>query len=337
MTPEQQAILKRARQRQIIAAAQARNAPPETNMVEQSMSGVNEGIAGMLGMPVDAVASGINGFLSKPTFTADMALDENGNPATQNGRIEQGEPAISNPVGGSESFLNLLAPTISDTQPQTTAQRYGRRVGQEVGAMAIPGGAMMRGAKAPLALGTTEAASAVGSGIAGQTSQEIAPGNETADLIASMMGGMSPVALGRGLRPSAQAPSMDQLKSRQRAAYDAVDSSQSQLTPQATSDLQARVSGRAASDGMDPFLAPKASRTSEKISSLVSPRISEVEKARRLVGRDVAGAVDPTERAIGSGMKDEITEYLNSLKPSDVTSGDPAATVASLREGRDMT
>jgi hypothetical protein len=36
-------------------------------------------------------------------------------------------------------------------------------------------------------------------------------------------------------------------------------------------------------------------------------------------------------------MKQEITDYLDNLKPDDVTGSDPEAAVSALREGRDMT
>jgi len=190
---------------------------PQTNMVEQSMSGVNEGIAGLLGAPVDLMTGAMN-------------LGARGINAIAGTDIQP----ITDPAGGSGTFRDFLAPTISEVDPQTTAQRYGRRIGQELGATAIPGGAMMRGAAAPMALAGTNLASAFGAGVAGQTSQEIAPGNTTADLIASMIGGLSPVAAGRAIRPGPQAPSMNDLRTRQGAAYDAVDTSQARAYPQPT-------------------------------------------------------------------------------------------------------
>ncbi|MEX3314010.1 hypothetical protein [Sulfitobacter sp. PS-8MA] len=325
------------RRRLLLARQDQARKGQQANVMNQTMSGVNEGIGFALGFPVDAATSLINGMFAKPQYAPEMVAGPDGLPMPdQNAQITQGNQ-IANPVGGSRTFLNLLAPTISDTQPQTAGQRFGRRIGQEAGAMAIPGGLAMRGAKAPLRLGATEAASAVGAGTAGQVAQEVAPGNETADMIASMIGGLTPIEAARSLRPGAKAPTIDELKERQSAAYDALEASPARLSQESTQRLQDVVSGRAARDGMDPYLAPKASRTADKIKQMMTPRIAEVEKSRRLVGRDVAGALDPTESSIGMGMKDEITRYLDNLSPDDVTGGDPAAAVASLREGRDMT
>ena len=333
--PLQAALLERARREKARRAGQQPTSP-ETNILEQSMSGVNEGIGSILGAPVDLATAAING----------------------GGRLfGQEDPLIENPVGGSQWFNEgVLDPTISDTAAQTTAQRYGRRIGQEVGASTIPALGLLgkgqraaqattsviddlaRGAQAsPASYLAAETAGSVGSGIGGATAQEVAPNSVLAELLGQTLGGATAVGGMYAASPQPKAPSLGDLQARQSAAYGTVDASPAQLTPQATQALQGRVSGRAAADGMDPFLAPKASRVADRIETLDQPTISEVEKSRRLVGRDVAGAVDPTERAIGVGMKDEITDYLDNLTPQDVTGGDPSEVVSALHEGRDMT
>ncbi|AIM40649.1 MULTISPECIES: hypothetical protein [unclassified Sulfitobacter] len=329
---------EKARLRAELRRRQAQGQKSQTNLREQTMSGVNEGIAGMLGAPVDMATKVVNGMFSKPKYAPEMVPGPNGMPVpSPDAQIEQGSQ-IQSPVGGSETFLNLLSPTISDVPPQNTAQRYARRIGQEGGAMAIPGGVAMRAAKSPLMLGATEAASAAGAGIAGQTSQEVAPGNAVADTIASMVGGLSPIAASRAARPSAKAPTMEDLRSRQGAAYDAVDNSQARLSPELRDDLIARIQGRAKGMEMDEFMHPKASRTVDRMDSLEpSPRIADVEKKRRLVGRDVAGSTDPAESAIGVGMKEEIDDYLNSVAAEGNLGAGAKETLSNLQEGRDMT
>jgi hypothetical protein len=297
------------------------SAAPQTNLFEQSTSGINEGIAGMLGAPVDLMAGALNMGAKGINAVAGTNL-----------------PSIENPVGGSGTFRDLLSPTISEVEPQTTAQRYGRRIGQEVGAAAIPGGVMMRGAAAPLALAGTELASALGAGLAGQTSQEIAPGNSTADMIASMIGGIGPVVAGRALRPGPQAPTLDNLKQQQAAAYTDVDASQARLDPAQRQGLIDHMRGRTDAMDMDEFLHPRANRTMSRMDSLEpSPRIADVEQKRRLVGRDVAGSLDPSEAMIGQGMKDEIDAYLKGLADNGGLGPDASATLGRLQDGREMT
>ena len=97
-TPMQAALLEKARREKARRLA----AKSSTTIAEQAGNGVNEGLAGMLGFPVDAVTSAINGVA--------------------------GREVISDPVGGSESFEKLLSPFITDAEPQTTAQRHARRI-----------------------------------------------------------------------------------------------------------------------------------------------------------------------------------------------------------------
>lgn len=325
------ALLERAKREKARRAA----SDPKTNMLEQGMSGVNEGIGNILGAPVDLMTGAINSAAGLAGY----------------------DPMIENPVGGSQ-WINdkALGFSISDTQPQSTGQRVARRVGQEVGASTIPAlGLLGRGAGAATTVGRgvddmaraaqaapgaflgAEAAGAVGSGLGGAAAQEIAPQSALAEILGQVVGGGAAAGGMLAANKPTRAPTIDALKARQKAAYNTVDASPAQLTPEATQALQGRVQGRASADGMDPFLAPKASRVADKIGGLETPSISEVEKARRLVGRDVAGAIDPTERALGVGMKDEITDYLSNLQPSQVTGGDPADAIAALGEGRQMT
>ena len=298
-----------------------------TNMLEQTGIGANEGIAGFAGLPVDAMT----GALNLGTWGINSLTGSN-------------IPQIEKPVGGSEYLNEKRQQVLRDVPPETTAQEYGRRIGQEVGAAAIPGGAV---AALPGTLGqaarasltqylTTEGAGAVGAGIGGQTAEEIAPDSVFAQILGQLLGGTVGAGATTFANPRPQAPTMDELRARQKDAYDRVDSSTSRLTPQSTQDLQNAVRARSARDTMDPILAPKASRTAGIIDEMQTPTITEVEKARRLTSR-VAGNVDPTESGLGMGMKDEITNYLDNLKASDVSGGDPEAAIAALREGRETT
>lgn len=326
MTPEQEQIIKRARQRQIIQNAKER-AKPRTNMVEQSMSGVNEGLAGVLGAPIDLAnwlgdlpARGINAALGTDLKTsADLP------------------PGL----GTAQSYTDAMTDmgVVSDMPPQTTAQRYGRRVGQEVGAMAIPGGALMRGATAPLKLGAMEAASAVGSGVAGQTSQEIAPGNQTADAIASMLGGLSPVAASRAMRPDPKAPTLEALQAQRDAGYDSVRASGATLRPQSADALASGIEGSFGTRPATRRMNPKATIAAEELAGDMRqrpPTISEVDESRQWIGDNVAGSNEAGERRLGMAMKDSIDNHLSQLRPEDVTGTNrPEEVVSSLMDARE--
>lgn len=342
LTLEQRQAIAIARARRAIAEAEkgeTRTLGKSAGYVDQTMSGVNEGIAGTLGAPVDLMTGALNWGARGINALAGTDLQP-----------------ITNPVGGSGTFRDMMGTAISDAPPDGMGQRFARRIGQEAGAGLVPalglagraqkaGGAVTQalnglssGAQSNLGrFAASEAIGTAGAGAGAAVAQEMAPGSSTAEIIGQMLGGGASVAGMYAATPAPRAPTLDTLKARQGAAYDVVNASPAQVTPQAATRLHGAVNARAASDGMDPFLAPKADRTRAIIEGLISPKLSEVEKMRRLVGRDVAGALDPTERAIGMGMKDEITAFLDNLTPQDVTGANPAPVVSALTEGRDMT
>ena len=294
---------------------------PQTNGLEQTMSGVNEGIAGFLGTPVDLATSALN-------------LGAQGINAVAGTDIQP----IQDPVGGSGTFRNLLSPTISETPPQDMTQRYLRRGGQAVG-FGIPA-AMTGAAFSPTALANMPAymgastAGDVTSAIAGQTSREIAPNNDTADFIASLLGGVGGSALASRMTPKLEAvPSLDGLKVKAHDKWSAVHSSDAQLTPQAMADLEARLgSTLGKTRATNPLLFPRANATLADLKDAPNPALSGIDEMRRVIGRNVAGNAD--EAQVGVAMKREIDDYLNGLKPADVTGASPEQAVDDLFTAR---
>ena len=86
-------------------------ASADTNMLEQSMSGVNEGLASLIGAPVDLMTGAVN-------------LIPRGINAVAGTNI----PLIENGFGGSGTVKDVMGSAISDVAPQTRAQRFGRRL-----------------------------------------------------------------------------------------------------------------------------------------------------------------------------------------------------------------
>ena len=201
----------------------------DTSLVEQGVSGIYEGLARGVGAPVDLVTAGLN------------KLGAN----------------IENPVGGRESIEGLFQAlsnqqAISDVEPQTAGQRIARGTGQVVGetvpatAAIVAAGpkaavtasgtaynafknalAQVRGeaAKAPAAFAATEAATAVGGGLAEKTVAEVLPDNPTAQTIANMLGaaagGKAAEVPERLLQPKSTGPlTAEELKSQAGALYD---------------------------------------------------------------------------------------------------------------------
>lgn len=205
--------------------------------------------------------------------------------------------------------------------------------------MAIPGGALMRGAAAPMKLGAMETASAVGSGVAGQTSQEVAPGNQTADTIASMLGGLSPVAASRAMRPDPKAPTLAALEAQRDAGYDAVRASGAALRPQSADVLASGIESTFGTRPATRRMNPKAAIAAEELAGDMRqrpPTISEVDESRQWIGDNVAGSNEKGERRLGMAMKETIDNHLNQLRPEDVTGTNrPEEVVSSLMDARE--
>ena len=297
----------------------------KTGLVEQGMSGVNEGIAGILGFPADAVAGALN------TTTGGV----NRLAGTNIGKIEK-------PVGGRDFFERLLDFSISDEAPQTTGQRYARRVGQEVG-FGVPLTLATMGAgplsqmamQAPKTFMAANTAADVAAGMAGQTAREIAPENNTLDAIVSLLAGTgTAMGVDRALTRTPPAPTRADVEARTNDLYRRVENSGADLTPQAQGDFAASLRNRFAAEGGDPLAYPKANAQLGVIENNPRPSVYGIEQARRRVRDKVARS--PDESAIGQDLVAEIDAYLSNLQPNQIASNsvDPQEVVDTLLQAR---
>lgn len=297
----------------------------KTGLVEQGMSGINEGIAQALGFPVDAATMALNAGIEGVNRLAGTDIGQ-----------------IQDPVGGSGTMSRLLDPTISDVDPQSAGQRYARRIGQEVG-FGVPMSATMA-ATGPLAAAARSnlpaymagnTAADVGAGVAGQTSREVAPNSDGLDFIASLIGGgIGAKAVDSAMTRQPQVPSRADIEARTNQLYDTVKNSGADLTPQAQADLNARLRQKFAAEGGDPLAYPKANAQLNVIENNPRQSIYGVEQARRRVRDKVARS--PDEAAIGGDLMTEIDDYLRGLGPGDVASNniDPQEVVETLGKAR---
>lgn len=310
-----------------LAEARRRGLVPrvETNLVEQAGNGLNEGLAATLGAPVDLLTTGIN----MGTGGINRATGSN-------------IPPITNPVGGSQSFVKLLGGVgaITDAEPQTTAQRYTRSIAREGGALAIPGAATVAKANkaAPVLGGFT--ASTLGAGTGAQAASDATGGNATAEALGGLLGGLSPLAATRITRPPA--PTMEELRQVETQGYGTVNQSTARLSPEIASKLADDIEGAfgkrsAAARKMNPKAAVAAKAIADDLRRN-PPTITEVEEARRWIGQNVAGSTDLGERAIGVQMKQRIDAFLDGLQPNDLTgSNDAQGLVNNLKTARNAT
>jgi hypothetical protein len=305
--------------------------------IEQLGAGLNEGIAGFVGAPVDMATALITRQRPQFTDTTDYANFDGNVTAAPDGMT----PGIEAPIMGSGMTTDLMAPLISDSAPEGMGERFARRTGQELGfgipaaltGAAIPGFGAPARANMPAYMATSTAGD-VGAAIGGQTAQEVAPGNQTLDLIASLLtGGTAALGMSRLTPETVPVQSLDDMKQGNARDWAAVKASTDTLDPAASARLSPELRDMLVKNrATNPNLFPRANATVDDIAALPPRSLYEVEEARRLAGRNVAGNAD--EAAIGVQMKKTIEDYLSSLGPNDVRGADPKAAIDLMRKAR---
>src|SRR5690606_30945134 len=144
--------------------------PFNETLFAQGTSGINEGIASVVGLPVDLTqgalrlgAAGINAATG-----SDIQLPVNA-------------------VGGSQSIKDLMGPAIRPESEDPTNQVV-RRIGQEVGASMVPAAGLVARSATPIRTAAGQAAVATGSGAAAGAVGQVTD-NPYAELAAQILGG----------------------------------------------------------------------------------------------------------------------------------------------------
>lgn len=296
------------------------NQPQNTvsGVAGQFGAGSQEGIAQLLGFPVEAVTGAINGV----------------------GDLTGLWGPIESPVGGSASINAALAPFRSGiAEPQTDLERASRRIGEEVGATAagLPLGlATSAGRAAPVATALVEGASGLGSGIGAAVANYFAPDSAIAEIAGQLLGGIPAAvgasrALGMGGTDAVRTGgTIESQKQRAADAYDLVRADKNAIGAQRATDLDLGLTDAAIRAGIDPDITPVMSGVNRGLHNRINPNmtIEDVEKLRRISGRAVPATASGEDIAAGMALKNEITDYLDRIN---------SPTTEALREGRDAT
>lgn len=334
-------------QKKAIALARARMAvkqdggAPKSSIFEQTGQGSKEGAGSFLGAPVDIVTNGLNAILGGQ----DVYLPLNEDMTVGKPEITPREKAIQNPVGGGEFFRDILSAVIPDAPPPDgAAQRYARRIGQEIGfgAPASLVGARLPGI-GPSAQGNMPAymaastAGDISAGVGGQTAREIAPNSDAADLIASILaGGMGAAGVSMMMPKRAPTPSLDDVKRQANSAWDKVNNSDTALTAQGVQEYTDRLSRRLVDErATDARLYPRANAAAESVADNPDKTLGGIISDRRFIGRTVAKNAD--EASAGVAMKKEIDDFLKSLDAQKASGSDVAGSVDDFNRANDLT
>lgn len=284
----------------------------------QGLSGVNEGIANVLGLPVDLATTGMN-------------LIPKGLNAAANTNL----PTIERPVLGSQWLKDNMQDWAIYDQSRDPNKQFARRVGQSVGSAAIPVGATATSGRL-LAQG---ALSALGGGVGAATANRFFPNNPLADMAGDVLGGL---AVGGGFavagRNAAQRqieaniPTVDQLKGQAGDLYRLAESRGITASPQMTQDLANNLRKRLADDGMitpqgritDSY--PKAKYAiqlaDDYAGSTMTP--TQMQPVRSAISDGLRSA-DANERRISRNLTEEFDAWANPQAPELAQARDTAS------------
>jgi hypothetical protein len=330
MPPEQ---IKGLIQQKFPDAAKPKEAAPAPqqagpmDFVSQGMSGVNEGIANTLGFPVEATSALLN-------------LGSTGINKLTGAQI----PMIEKPVGGVDTFRQMLSPTIREESTDPALQMT-RRVGQEVGAWTIPGAGMASKVAKPVVTLAKEGAAAVGSGVGAAVAQQVAPDNPLMEFAGQMVGAWTPWGAARMVRgkPKIGTGNVDALRTAKDAAYKATDDLGVAYSPQAYDNVLVGI----AKDIKGAKINPERHKAAYSVmQDLVAQRgkpmtLTELDQWRQIIRRDlITPSYTNKEMAadaeFGQMMLDGIDDFINSAAGKDVISGDATKAASAILKAREL-
>ena len=268
--------------------------------VGQGLSGAYEGVAQTLGFPVD----GLNWLMGLGMSGINSVAGTNFQPS-------------SKPFGGSEMLLELLAPAIFEPSTDPSKQMV-RRVGQEIGASVPIGGPLSLLSKTPGRALVAELIAALTGGTAAAVTQQIAPGNKTAEATASLVGGFSPAAIAASMRRmlgTSVPATMEALREAKIAAYGNADNLGVRYRRSAINQLGDTISTTAdqAINASGQILAKDVLDNIRRLGAKGQPQpsLSELNELRQKV-RAAANSADQGQAAIGGLILDDIDDFIGS-------------------------
>lgn len=297
----------------------------------QGMSGVNEGLASTLGFPVDAMTAGLN-------------LIPQGINALANTDL----PQIEDPFLGSQWVKDRMGGSTIYDPSNDPSKQFARRVGQSVGAAAVPAGFAGSLPRAGAAL-----LSGAGGGLGGATAQQVAPGNIGAEIAGEMLGGgMAGAGLYSSARRAAQreieaaVPTVPQLQDQAGDLYRQAEARGVTADPMMTQNLAdnmrdvLRRDGRVSPTGRMADVYPKAREGMQLVEDYAGQPMNptQMNTVRKIIAEGMSSP-DANERRIGSMMTDEFDNFANPLAPEFGEARDIASrylTAQQLEQAREL-
>lgn len=107
------------------------------------------------------------------------------------------------------------------------------------------------------------------------------------------------------------------------------------LAPDSFASFQKKLSDTLGSEGIDPTLHPSATAALKRVVGTEGPVSLDQLETLRKIAKDAQASTAPADRRMGSIMVDQIDDYVDTLKDSDVVTGNPEQ-AAALKEARNL-
>lgn len=280
----------------------------EDSYLGQGLSGINEGIANTLGAPVDLVTAGLN-------------LIPQGINAIANTNI----PTIQNPVLGSQQIKDWMGQGNMVFDPsQDQSKQFVRRVGQSVGAAAVPIGTGASAAR----LGQQMLIGG-GGGVGAATAQQVFPNNKLAEFAGELLGGGASAGalLGAMKRNAtreieAAVPTVPQLKEQASELYRQAEQRGVTASPQQTQQLRDTIYQTLRDEGQIGPLGriSDADTNTTKAFNLIDQyagrpmRPVEMDTVRGVIS-DGRKSMDPSDQRLAGILTEQFDDWTRPLAP----------------------
>lgn len=307
-------LLADRKPRDLLATATPTTPPSYANTdFAQSTSGLNEGIANILGTPVDLANAAIGLGMRGINAVAGTNL----------------QPSAI-PLGGSAGLKQSLS-QMGAIQPPTSTprQQFERRTAQTVGAASIPMLGQMGTAVAPLATAAKMLIPALTGGATAATVNQLLPGNRTADMLGELAGSLVPTAaISAAERFASNAaarntvPTAEKLKQDAGNLYEAARKNGVTASNQQTTALRdsmraiAQDQGLVTPTGRVASSYPKITDALNNFEDYAQGTMSvpQMQSTRRLL-QAAAQSADGTESRIGTMMLKQFDAFVDPMAP----------------------
>jgi hypothetical protein len=284
--------------------------------------GLARGASAIAGLPGD-INSGLNGI-------ADWAVGKLDPETVQKMQAARSAPHLVPRAPTSGDILGAVsAPFGGMYKPQTTPGQYAETIASFAPNAVAPGSALQRFARVAVPGTISEDAGQATKGTAFEP---------VARAAGALAGGVG-AGLAEGIAHSRAnpVPSMGDLKKAAGDIYTNARNAGVEIDPSAYDGLVGDISSAVKTAGTHPKLHPKVAGVIESLDEAKTGQpiaLDELERLRR-IANGAAKSIEPDERRVAGVIVDKIDDFMDSLSPSQVTSGDPAV-AGTLSEARGL-